>query len=252
MIYKDIHAFLENYDRDNVIFCFGNNAVVNFVSNLMFSAEKVGLPVVLFALDKKISDTLGDKYDVVNYFNLDIEQDRFYEYGTEVFKKIVWHRFFIGLEILKSDRSYIYMDVDIVVCKNFETEILDKLFSFEEIDCVMQSFKLFPLKKDFVCSGFFAMKSTERTLGITLEFFEKNNYKEYRDDETFFNKVIFKKKVLNISQLNINAYPTGPTYYINYAEIRNTCRIVHFNGVVGYDAKIAKMKEFNLYNYEKS
>jgi len=248
MIYKDIHTFLKDYDKDNVIFCYGNNAVVNLVGNLMLSAKKVGVSVVLFALDEKISDGMKDKCDVVNYFDLEVEPDKFYEYGTEEYKKVVWQRFFIGLKILKSGKSYIYMDVDIVVRKNFENEVLNKLFYRDDIDCVIQGFKLFPLLKELGCTGFFAMKPTERTLNITFEYFKENNYMDYSDDERFFNKVIMKRKVLNIRILNANAYPTGPNYYINYAEIKNTCRIVHFNGIVGYDTKINRMKKFNLYN----
>jgi len=248
MIYKDIHTFLENYDSDNVVFCYGNNAVTDMATNLVLSAKRVGMSIVLFALDKKISDALKDMCDVVNYFDKNIDQDKFYDYGTQEYKKIVWHGFFIGHEILRYNKSYLYLDIDIIIMKEFEDEIVNKLYYEDDTDCVVQGFKAFPHSDIFACTGLVAMKPTERTLAISPEYFRENSYLNWGNDQLFFNEMIMRTKLLNIKTLNINMYPVGSHYYAEHAKIKNMCRIVHFNSVIGRAAKIEKMKEFNLYN----
>ena len=72
---------------------------------------------------------------IVKYFNSKVKSNLFYEYGSEEFKNVIFQRFIIGNTILKSNKSYIYLDTDIVITKNFEKYILDKL---NNIDCLIQ------------------------------------------------------------------------------------------------------------------
>ena len=49
--------------------------------------------------------------------------------------RMLFFKIYSGNTILKSNKSYIYLDTDIVITKNFEKYILDKL---NNIDCLIQ------------------------------------------------------------------------------------------------------------------
>jgi len=244
MKYDNIHHFLENYEGDNVIFCYGNYAVVDMIRNLAESAGRVDMAVAVFALDNKLLDALGDVYDVVNCFDKAVDPDEFYEFGTKVFKRVVWQGWLIGNEILRSGRSYTYMDVDVVVRKNFEADML-QLHKDNNTDCLIQ------FNGKNCCAGFYSMRPTERTVDLfTARFFEKNKYTKYPHDQAFFNAVVYDKNILNIKFLNIDEYPHGRHYYMNHERIDGICKIIHFNCIVGYGTKIKKMKEHGCWNID--
>lgn len=237
MRYKNIHSFLSGY-ADNVIFCYGNNAVTDMVQAFMRSAGDI--PVVLFALDEKIAAALDGICDVVEYFDSDVE-DKFYDYGTEEYKKIAWHGWFIGHEILKSGRSYIYMDVDIMIRRDFTDDILSR-----SAECVIQKYLIGhpPNAIGQGCAGFYFMRPTERTLSLTPEFFESHDYLRYKDDQDFFNSVILNSG-MDIELLDMGEYPVGAYFYSN-PDIHDTCYIAHFNCIVGRKAKIAAMVKYGF------
>lgn len=241
--YKNAQHFLENYNRDNIIFCYGNYAVADMVKNLIESAMVVNMPIVLFALDKKISNALTGICDVVNYFDKEIEQDKFYEYGkfTDEYKELMMKCWEIGVEILKCGKSYIYLDVDIVVKKNFEDDILNH-YKNTKYDCLIQR------HRNSACAGFYSLKSNEKTLNMFPEnFWKEKKYLHYVSDQVYFNSVILKNKILDIKLLSETEYPVGKYYYANFKRINDECKMIHFNWIIGYEKKIAKMKEFNLW-----
>ncbi len=242
MNYENIQQFLKSCDRDNVIYCYGNNAVADMVKNLVNSANSVGLNMVLFALDKKIAKALSGRCDVVNYFDEDIQEDTFYVCGDKAFRNIVWQGWFAGNEILRSGRSCICLDVDVVVRKDFEEDIL-RQFADTECDCLIQ------FNGKNACAGFCSLRPTERAIEIFgMDFLNDNQYCDYAEDQAFFNLVVLKKKFLDIKFLDRDDYPNGKYYYENHERIGDTCKIVHFNCVEGYETKVNKMKEHGLWH----
>ena len=96
------------------------------------------------------------------------------------------------------------------------------------------------------CTGFFAMKPTKKL----INFFEVDNLKtlnifKYKHDQEFWNKEAYNNSLFNIKLLNKDHYPNGKHYYINNKNIKDICRLIHFNYLVGERNKINKMKEFN-------
>jgi len=247
--YKNIHQFLKNYKKNNVIFCYGNYAIFDMAKNLIKSAQKAGVTIIFFALDKKVSDALNGICDIVNYFDKEIEQDKFYKYGdfTYEYKKLMWHCWMIGNEILRCNKSYIYLDIDIVVKKDFENSLLQQ-YENTDYDCLMQS-EVYGTITDQGCAGFYSLRPTKRTIDLfTIDFLEKHQYLDYPGDEQFFNGVIVKNKILNIKILNRDEYPNGGYYYRNYKRINNICKIIHFCFITGYKEKINKMQAHGCWN----
>ena len=205
------------------------------VDKLKINNNKNNIKLVLFALDNDIIKYIRHKCIIVKYFNSKVQSNLFYEYGSEEFKNVIFQRFIIGNTILKSNKSYIYLDTDIVITKNFEKYILDKL---NNIDCLIQ------FNGTDGCTGFFAMRPTKRTLNFNIDMLEKYNYKKFKLNQPFFNDVIVKKKLLNIKYLSRELFPNGKYYYNNHQNIEKKCHIIHFNCIVGYDNKINKMKKY--------
>ena len=77
-VYNNIDVFLGEYERENVIFCYGNNAVAHMAKNLVISANSVNTPVVFFALDEKAIPVLSGICDVVKHFDDSFDSDKFY------------------------------------------------------------------------------------------------------------------------------------------------------------------------------
>ncbi|HDY88169.1 MAG TPA: hypothetical protein ENH82_08665 [bacterium] len=241
MNYENIKQFLDNYGRDNVVFCYGNNAVVDMIKNLVISANSVRLDVVVFALDEMVFKAMNGLCDVVKYFDGKTSPDKFYKCGTHDFRNAVWQCWLIGNEILLSGRSYIYMDVDIVVKENFEEDVFQQ-FGGDD-DCVIQ------FNGKNACAGFYSLMPTVRTVDLfTLRFLEAHEHKMYSDDQLFFNRIIYKCGRLNVKFLDRDEYPNGKHYYENHERIDGLCKIIHFNGIRGYETKVDKMKEHNYWS----
>ena len=74
-----------------VCFCVSSYGNEKLVRNLIKSAKSVGLSVVVFALDLEMANGLEDDCEVVMYYSeLEIESSKFYEFGTESFKDVIY------------------------------------------------------------------------------------------------------------------------------------------------------------------
>lgn len=237
IIFENIEDFCKNNKDNNIIFCVANYSIKEMVENLIISSNKNNIKLILFALDEDIIKYINNKCTIVKYFDSNIISGKFYKYGTNDFKKIVFHRFMIGNYILKSNKTYIYLDTDIVITNNFEADTLNHL-NETGVDCVIQ------FNGTNCCTGFFSMKPTKNTLNFNIKMLERYDYKKYEHDQHFFNKVVLNKKLLNIRYLSREKYPNGKYYYNNQKIIENKCYIIHFNCVVGYNNKINKMKKY--------
>jgi len=245
MRYKNIKEFIKLYPTDLVVFCYGNYSTKDMIKNLMQSAKNIGVPVVLFALDESISTEMQGKCDVVDYFNSNIEADKFYIYGefTPLYKEVVMQGWKIGQELLAAGKTIIYMDVDIVIKKDFRNYLLSLLTN--DVDCVVQ-YNGPRVFKILACAGFYVLRPTERVLKMFPPmFFEDKQYLEHKSDQTYFNDVILKEKKINIQFLPQKVYPTGKYFFKHFIEIENECHIIHFNYIASDKKKIEAMKQYN-------
>ena len=249
--FNSLEEFIDNYESDIVHFCVSNEGGSELAKNLAKSCKRHNIPLVFFGQDKRSLNKLS-KYAITvnnikeNAFRLNICKDydsNFALFGTEEFKKLAWIRYEICKAILDSDRIAIYLDIDIVVKKNYERNII-KYFSKEKnLDAVFQSNHL-----NEICSGFFAFNKTskEKIKKIFSEdFLSKNRYQSFSApaDQGFINKVLLKKnnELLNIQKLPLDYYPNGYWWYKYHKLISKNTFLVHYNGVIGDFRKILKM-----------
>ena len=110
--YENISIFLKNNMDTNITFCVANNAVLDMVKNLI-SAKRNNINIVLFALDNEIVKKLEGHCDIVKYFNngfgKKVDNSKFHEFGSAIFRNVIFQRFFIGNQILNANKSYIYI-----------------------------------------------------------------------------------------------------------------------------------------------
>ena len=129
MIYENIDEFLNNNNDHLISFTVSTNNNLNLIQNLLSSAEKNNIKIVLFALDNYIVDFIKDKYniDIVLFMidNIPNQNSEFfnYEFGTDEWKQIVYFRYFIAHRLLKDGRNIVYLDTDIYINRNYLVDI---------------------------------------------------------------------------------------------------------------------------------
>ena len=239
-VHDNINDFLISNNNECVIFCVANNAVFDMTKNLVISATNNNIDIVLFALDEDIVENMKDSCHIVKYYfdglGNTFNNKKFCKYGTNSFQNVIFQRFFIGNEILKMNKYYIYIDTDIVIYDNFVNDILcqyknnnyDMLSQYNGKDC---------------CTGFYSMKPNDKTISINEDFFKKHDYISYKTNQPFINKYLLEDKILNIKFLNRDLYPNGKWFYPKTNKIKKKCKIIHFNCITGYLNKINKMKQ---------
>ena len=87
----------------------------------------------------------------------------------------MWIKYEIGKAILNSNRTIIYLDVDIVVKKNYQNHLLNYFEKDKNLDGL---FMYDPYEINGLCAGFFAInkKAKDKFLKIySEEFLLKNN-----------------------------------------------------------------------------
>jgi len=237
MIYNNIDDFLSDSQNELVIFCVGNAGLSSMITNLVQSGKNNNIHITVFALDDTIAKNLEGITTVVKYkYNC---TEGYNNYATKEFKLIAWRRYFIANVLLNNGKTFIYLDADCVINNHFVNDIL-KYLQETNCDCCIQ----FDSPNNY-CTGFFAMKSTPRTVDVfNSDFFIKNNYLDYLDQE-FFNEIIIKKyDLINIKVLDRDLFPNGNHYYKYYQSIDQNCKVIHFNCIVGLTKKINMMKKF--------
>ena len=240
MIYKTIQEFLIADNRQTVIFTCANYAIVEMTENLVRSANKTGVPLVVFALDEKIANALDPLCTVVMY-DLNITDSTFYAFGEEDYAALTFSRWAIWGNLLARGRTIIHLDADIVILKNFVDDVLQELQGY---DCVMQHVDLAGNPEG--CPGFLAVKPGVATRMFTIEFLAQHNYKTYINDQDFFNKVVGKK--IEYTLLALDNYPHFKHYKGKQDALKDKCYIIHFNFIIGYQPKIEEMKNCGLWD----
>lgn len=257
--YNSLKEFINNYQSDIVHFCVANKGGSKLAINLAKSCKRNNIPLVFFGQDleslnklRKYAITVNNIED--NEFRLDICRgfsSNFALYGTERFKKVTWLRYELCKAILNSNRTPIYLDIDIVVKHNYESDIM-KYFSREKnLDAVFQK-KL----ENQICAGFFALNknSKEKISKIFSEnFLAENNYRTLEHDETFINEVVLKinNELLNVKKLPKDNYPTGDWWYQNHKLISDKTMLVHYSHRIGQDRKILRMvRHLDYFSYD--
>lgn len=234
VIYENLDEFLKTYPKKSVLFAVANGGMIKLTRNFVRSCLKAKEDIVIFSVDKKITKKLSPYCDIVKYYT-NLGGSKAYDYESKKFVEIAWYRYFILNEILKSGRTIIYSDVDIVVNKPFTEYVLNEL---EKTECVCQT------NGKNCCTGFFSIKPSKNT----INFFNKKNmvkrdYLNYLDQD-YFNKFVYNRKPFDLKLLKIEHFPNGKHYYQYSQYAEQTSYLIHFNNIVGFKNKIQKMKDY--------
>ena len=97
---------------------------------------------------------------------------------------------------------------------------------------------------DLLCAGFFALgtKFSRKVLDCII-----SNKTTKQHDQSFIRGYINSGDKINYKLLCKDLYPNGKWYYDNHTDIDHMCRLIHFNCVIGEDAKILKMKKYGYW-----
>ena len=244
MIYDNTNELLQNNRDDIVCFCVSSCGCLEFTRTLVKTARSANLPLILFALDSVTADKLKRECDVVLYNqNRRIDSSKYYRYGTNDFKDVVFQRYLIANELLRREKHIVYLDTDVVVKEDFRKDILSLHSRYPHADCLIQTNDL-----KNCCTGFFSIIPTQNSVGLfTTPFLNNNNHVKYDDDQHFFNRIIYDRNVLHIQFLDRETYPNGSYYYRNAARIDDICNIIHFNCVTGEQRKLNTMKKYGYH-----
>ena len=262
MIYQNIDEFLDNNNEHLINFIVSTYNNINLINNLLNSAFNNQIKIVIFALDNKLANYIQEQFilklkmniEIVLYLNSskqinnnnDLNDLNIYHFGTKEWSSIVYDRYFICHRLLKDGRNIVYMDTDVFINRNYLIDIKEKL---RKNDIVIQTNGV------DCCTGFFAMKSTNKL----IQFFNKknmiNNLKCYNfggdggiSDQKFFNHFIGKHmNEFNCAFLEREFYPNGNYFYENSELINDYCFIIHFNCLRGEFIKIKKVYILLIY-----
>ncbi|BCX47370.1 hypothetical protein HAHE_12780 [Haloferula helveola] len=236
-LFENIDTFLKDHGEGPVVFCVASSGIADQARNLAASAGRAGVRLMVAALDPKLEKSLAkSEIDLVRHYGDDVPRG-YCKFGTSKFKSVVWQRYLIGDRILRAGKRYIYTDCDVVFDRDPVEAVMAELDADPSVDGVFQ------FNGSDCCTGFFAMKPTEASTGLfTREALEADDFLDYRDDQDYFNARVYRQK-LEVRLLDRDRYPNGAWFYANHDRIGDSCRIVHFNCVVGNRTKIRLMKK---------
>ena len=236
--FNDINSFVDLYKHDHVNYCYCNIGGIELAVNLVKSCNLQKLPIVFFALDKESIGKMKGLCDVVDVSNLGYGiHSEFLKYGTPKFNWICFAKYHIAKPIPESGRTLTYLDTDIVATNNFQADILNELNQNEDHLLIQSN------HKDLPCVGFFSVSPSfdQNILNLFI-----NQINPTQNDQSFLHQLLSQKKV-KLTLLNKDLYPNGAWYYKNPKKIDSICKIIHFNCVIGEDAKILKIKKYGYW-----
>ena len=252
--YRDIAEFITTYPRSHVNFCCGNSGTTALAKNLAISARNNNLPLTFFGLDETSVAEMQDYCDVVDATELGFSEAANIPTGRGVIKQgislvgqpafnfVSYARWEVVEALLNSGKTLTYLDVDIVINTNFESELLQQLKTKPD-HILMQIETPSPNEpiRTLPNTGFFVV-GPAWDKSVLLEF---KPQQKLHDQDLFIS--LFNAGRTKVQLLDRDLYPNGCWYYDNHARIDKSCRLIHFNWVYGGTEKISKISEYGYW-----
>jgi hypothetical protein len=202
------------------IVCMTNEGQIPMMKNMLNSALNVGIPMELFHC----------------YF-VNINPSAA-SYNTLEFQSLTMKKLETILENMLLDEEVFWVDNDIY----FFTNTINDLKSYQG-DFVMQDDIFMP------CTGFFLIRSNPRSIEViksAIDLLRQNIGNKFMNDQHAVVNILQNTKNIRVSVLPRDKYPVGKVYFTD--NIRNNALMVHNNFLFTYDEKVARFKEFNMWN----
>ena len=179
-------------DKTDVITTMCNDGYIDFCLNWLHSVRNVGLEkyVVVFTIgDESYERMSTENVEVIrceDIFELGDISRKFIEFRAEGWSDLVFMKLRCVLYLFNRGKNVLHSDSDIVFLKDDLLEIIKK--KTEEVDCSFQLER--NARADCVCSGFFYMKSNERTINL-MDIETTKNICNFRGDQNLINTRIY-------------------------------------------------------------
>jgi len=233
-----------------------NNGYKHLTENLLISMKKCGFKheLKIYCIDMECYEYFKKNYpynetELVNIIDKkDSQYSNWVEYrpmqskdleGRKHWANVTKYKIVAINNELRQNNDVIFIDGDIVVFKNFIADLYHNIY---DSDLLIQN-DTDSAKTANMCTGFFLMKSNNRTIECTD--INKIDMTSFNNDQQYLRSCNNK---LSVTYLNLNKYPNGKYYR---TILPNNPYIIHFNHDTGVQ-KINRMKHFKYWYLNKS
>ena len=209
------------------VVCMSNEGGMDMVKNMLTSAKNVGISMK----------------DVDFYKLSDLKES--HDFATLGFNHITCRKFECVLDALKKYDEVLWVDSDIIFLRGYciedtRSRLLDNDILFQ--DDIQE-----------VCTGYFLVKKSDRTLHYLTEMvrFMKMKQNEARfNDQVAVNATLYSCGFIKASKLPVHYYPCGRVFF-EYGN-RKYALMVHNNWIVGNEAKKERFRKNGLWEVNES
>ena len=201
--------------------------------------------IIIYAMDEQSYYYFKEKYPTI-----DVKLNDYINASEQKFMKGDWNtltmqKINIICKELHNYKYLILFDGDIVFNKiDFKDFLLNKMETNMDLDLLAQhefnNAKNKYNNSDRICSGFYIVRSND----ITKKCFNAEgcliNKKHLKNDQDYLNDV---KRHLKWQLLPNDLFPNGK-YYYEFNNSKEDAYIIHFNFLIGTNAKKNKMKNY--------
>ena len=247
---KDLQDYI-SAAKDRIVFTVTNSGNSVLALNLALSAQRHQIEVGVLDLNGRQPRQLPAGIEWMTHKNprypLAIARSqsrRAMPITKSGFGPLAWSRYPAIREVLEAGLEAIYLDTDVVVRGEFVDRITEELQN-SSIDGAVQT-----NTRGEACTGILAFHP--RSLDSFRQVFsdaslERHGAAEMRGlfDQDFFNRVVLNpsRPLLRMSMLEESRFPTGIRWYATASQDSERALLVHYNGVIGVQDKIQKMRE---------
>ena len=232
-----------------------NTGYKDLTDNLLCSMKKLGIEKLLkiYCIGEECYDYFKKEYPFNDIEQIDTNEDylsTWVEYksvqnkdieGKKKWAKITSYKMYCIYNELIKGNDIIFTDGDIVFEKNPFCYLQEHI---NDCDLLIQNDNQTYNDKAF-CTGFFYMKSNDKTKEITNFDKIQKNIDSYTNDQQYLRRY---EKQLNVKYLPLDLFPNGKYWREKKPE---DPFIIHFNYDVSHH-KIRRMKQFNKWYLEQN
>ncbi|MGA2329101.1 MAG: putative nucleotide-diphospho-sugar transferase [Bryobacteraceae bacterium] len=239
---------------NTVMFTIATGGYVPFVLNLEASLEQIGMgrQLLVYALDDKAQQELS--VSGVRSVRYPTERCRYWsDYGTPEFGRIASYKYAVGCAVLKSGKNALFVDGDVVFLRN-PMSYLREIVRETSADLAVQ----FESPKNVYNTGFWFATSHPPVIELFSEVQKSLLAQTFSCDQVCFNAHLGLATGIRICALDPDLFACGNRFIEDSAEFAgrsnnrlpvDAAYVLHFNYVVGKEAKVSAMRKYGVVFY---
>jgi hypothetical protein len=234
---------------NTVLFTIATEGYVPFVRNLHASLKRVGMgeQLVVYSLADRAQSELSDAGIRSLRYAAD-QCHQWSDYGTPGFMRTMWFKYAVALDVLKAGKNVLYVDSDIVFLRN-PVDYLHRVITQSSAHVVAQ----FEFPKNVYNGGFWFATPARPVTELFSQIQSSLQHSELTCDQEVFNERLRQIEGLSVYALDHELFACGNQFLeglpVDIVGIDRSAHpfafdsayILHFNYIVGKDAKVAAM-----------